>query len=425
MKKLITLSLLLGLSAPVTAKVWQTTTQWNQEYENLYSKWIESPEVHKDMFVSKSSPYYGGRYDCADAAYALRAIFASKHGLPFALKNPTGSRGRYAMFSNEVNKFDKYPAGPKRVTAFLNYISDMVGTENLSRHDTYPIKIDSVTSGKLYTYKIRARFGSTIRHAYTIKEVNQTGTFDLIYATQAIRKKNLPLNYRKEKPLVNLPHDVWGFRAFKWPRLLGTSPSEFPAELNYSTEQYAMAKQMGRGFFKHVKNTLKTVDEDDSALLTRVFNNVCTEAQARIEYVNQGYQHHVSTGRKCMNYADYDAYSTPARDKALKDAYETLWSTYLDLHRAGELYDAKVYEHVNALFWHESTTQDRLYEPTRDQKEALLFACPIQYKEGTTIDLATLFTRLRRGKLSSHPNDSLEVRWGEVTGPKTRCKQWY
>lgn len=45
------------------------------EWEKKYANWIQTSAVHTRMFTSKKSKYFGVRADCADAAYALRAIF--------------------------------------------------------------------------------------------------------------------------------------------------------------------------------------------------------------------------------------------------------------------------------------------------------------------------------------------------------------
>ncbi|EQC49442.1 hypothetical protein M899_1775 [Bacteriovorax sp. BSW11_IV] len=425
MKKFLSALLFVGLSSH--AAVWQSTNEWDMQWEQKYADWMKSDNVYATMFVNKNSAYNGGSFDCADAAYALRAIFSFENSLPFAIKNPTGSNGKFSLFTNSINKFDYVQAGPKRVIAFLNYIADMVGSENLTRHDTYPIALDSIKAGNVFSYKIKARFGKWIRHVYNIKNVNDTGTFDLIYSTQAIRKAGVPLNYRKEKPIVEKPHDVWGFKAFIWPNLHGVSYSQYPSEMRYSTEQFELASKMDTGsFFKLVKNKLKIVDETDEAVLIKAFNNVCSESQARIQYVNEAADRLAQTGGKCMDYADYDAYSTPARDKALKDAFETLWISFKEIVEKGTVSpNSNAYKLANAVFWHRSTNQPHLYEPNSAEKDLLFETCPINYKANKSIDLAELFIRIRTHALSSHPNDILENRWGENIGRRTKCKAWY
>ncbi len=393
------------------AAVWTADNQWSEEYEAKYSEWMTTSQVHADLFVDKKSPYYGLRADCADAVYALRAIFSFENSLPFAINNPSGGRTSKYL-TNDSTAFDKYSDPHERVIAFLNNLGESVGTENLSRMDTYPIKLSSINPGTLFTYKIKGRFRRVIRHAYTIKDIQSTGSFDLIYSTQAIKKEKLPMNYRLGKELVNLPQTVWGFRKFKWPSKLYVANSSLPESFAYSEEQYSLAKELGQNkFFTYVKNLLKTEDETPNKMITRVLKNICQEATARIGYVDQGVAYNNSRSGRCMDYTDYDIYSTPARDKALKAAYEALvynWSEVGEIVTDNNL--AIVVESIL-----NNTQQDRAL--VQDY-------CPITVEGLGTYDLAQIWNRIQEGTLSSHPNDTLSARWGEP-GKRTRCKVWY
>lgn len=393
------------------AAVWTADNQWSEEYEAKYSQWMTTSQVHADLFVDTKSPYYGLRADCADAAYALRAIFSFENSLPFAISNPSGGRTSKYL-TNDTTAFDKYSNPHKRVVAFLNNLGESVGTENLSRMDTYPVKLDTVNPGTLYTYKIKGRFRRVIRHAYTIKDIQPTGSFDLIYSTQAIKKENLPMNYRLGKELVNLPQTVWGFRRFKWPTNLHVSNSSLPTSFAYSEEQYSLAKKLGQNeFFTYVKNLLKTENETPNNLISRVLKNICQEANARVGYVEQGVKYNTSRNGRCMDYTDYDIYSTPARDKALKASYEALaynWS------QVGEMVSD------NNL----SIIVESILKSTYLDRALVLEYCPIEVNGLGTYDLAEIWKRIQKGTLSSHPNDTLSARWGEP-GKRTNCKVWY
>ena len=73
----LTLTLLAGISSMKGfASVWEDTQSWSVQYEEEYSQWVSSNKVFEGIFVDKSSPYYGIKVDCADTAYAFRAIFA-------------------------------------------------------------------------------------------------------------------------------------------------------------------------------------------------------------------------------------------------------------------------------------------------------------------------------------------------------------
>ncbi|PIK15705.1 hypothetical protein [Halobacteriovorax sp. JY17] len=405
----ILLALLLSFST--LGAVWHADNAWDNNYEEMYSKWMTSKEVHAKLFVDPASKYYGLRADCADAAYALRAIFSFENSLPFAISNPSGGRSNNYL-SNSVTAFDRISNPHKRVVAFLNNLGESVGTENLSRLDTYPVKLASIRPSTLFTYKIKGRFGKVIRHAYTIKNIQTTGSFDLIYSTQAIKKENLPMNYREGKELVNLPQTVWGFRRFKSPEYLGTQNSALPEFLSYSEEQFSLAKKLGQNeFFTYVKSLLKTENETPNKLIARVLKNICQEASQRIGNVNQGVAYNNSRNGRCMDYTDYDIYSTPARDKALKGAYESLAYNWQKI-------GSQVSDNQLALI------VESIVKSTYLDEELVLEYCPIRVEGLATYNLAELWRRIRNGNLSSHPNDSLGARWGEA-GVRTSCKVWY
>lgn len=414
------LTLLIGLPVTGQAQVWSTSERWDKEWEERYAQFVASYRVNKNLFVGQQSRYKGIKADCADAAFAIRAIFAYENGLPFAILNPSGSRSSsdpYRNFHNEIDRFDYIGNQDKKVIKFINYIGLSVGSENLTRQNTFPVALKKVTSGDMFTYKIKARFGKYIRHVYNIKNVNPTGSFDVIYATQAIAEKGLPMNRRKQRELVNVPSGVWGFKRFRWPEYLGRPVREIPASLGYSQEQYEVARTEGSNFFNYVTRLIRTEVETPDAKLKRSLNSLCTEAQARIDYVNQGLDYLSRIGGRCMNYREYDAYSTPARDAALKKTFKTSENIYQEIVREGQdnQVDSRTFGMAETLF----TNSDEY------SKELKSF-CPIEFRPGKRLGLDQLKRRQDSGQLSSHPNDTLDLRWGEPTGDRrTSCKVHY
>lgn len=409
------------MTANSYAAVWTDNQVWSVEWERKYGEWMNTDAVHKRLFVGKESKYYGIIADCADASYALRAIFSLENSLPFKIINPSGSRSsKYKYLTNRTNKFDSAGASSReRLIKMINYLGLSVGTEHLSHHDTHPVKIASVDAGMLFTYKIKARFRKTIRHSYNIKKVTEFGDFDVIYSTQAIAKKNLEMKYRKGHSFSNLPHGAWGFRRFKWPQHEGISNRSLPPETAYSNEQYKLVNSLGKKFFRHVKNALKRTSESPERMLKRSLSLLCIESRDRIEYVDQGYKHHVSTRAKCMNYADYDAYSTPARDAALKSSYERFSASYEEVisNGLGNEVDFKLLEMSKGIVKgvkKGTQVETDLYE-----------LCSINYREGKTIHMSELYRRIKNNTMSSHPNDKLPQRWGETQRNRTKCKVWY
>lgn len=418
MKKYLALTLLpLLFGAPkVEAAIWQDYNSWSMFWEQQYSNWMRSHHVREKMFTDRNSPYYGINPDCADTAYALRIIFSYENKLPFAIINPSGNRGLSPSLNNKSKKYDRLPSELARVKALIEEVGSSVGTENLTRFDSYPVSIDHIVPGSLFTYKIDAQFKNSIRHAYNIKDINPVGSFDVIYSTQANQKIRGDLLRRKDFEFFNLPSDPWGFRRFKWPEHIGKPLSVIPFEMGASQEQFELANRLGRsGFFRYVKQRLATAIENPSDRMDRLLEGVCFEGRARVGYVQDAINHLRLTGNRCMNYQDFDAFSTPARDKAIQEQFLKLRDALSEAVRIGHTF-TMTYDIVNYIFngiGHSGIEQ------------VLLKKCSISYKPGQYITLRDYWLRSNSGRMSSHPNDSLEVRWGERTSPKTNCRSWY
>lgn len=405
--------------AQTNAAIWEDTRSWTVKDEEEFSKWMQSDAVKETMFTDPKSRYFGINTDCADTAYALRAIFAFEHSLPFAITNPSGSRSGKTINNRQTN-YDYLKTSEQKLIKLINDIGDSVGTENLSFYDTYPVKINAIKPGSMFTYKIKARFGNFIRHAYNIKAINPVGTFDVIYSTQANKAKNLPLIRRKEREFENLPNSPWGFRKFKWPEHLGKDISVIPQELGPSMEQYELATSLGeKEFFKYVRKTVASVSETYAERVVRSLNAACTESIARIDYVKQAIDHLKSTNNACMNYEEFDAYSTPARDKALAEMYDKLNNSYKEAKKAQEL---NLIDPVSLGIVEEILAQGIF--SSNDETQTQKDFCVIEYAPGKKLSMKTLYKRILNNSLSSHPNDTIDVRWGE-NGKKTNCKRWY
>lgn len=408
------LFIIMIIPSLLPAAVWKDSNLWSLEHEEAFSAWMISANVHETMFTDKNSKYHGINTDCADTSYALRAIFSFENSLPFAIKEPSGSRTS-TTFNNRSSKWDRLPTPEKRLVAMINEIGESVGTENLSMFDSYPLAIEAITPGSLYMYKIKRQNGMHIRHSYNIKAINDVGTFDTIYSTQANKMQKNPLIRKKNYEFSYLPNAPWGFKRIRWPEHVGQSLDQIPVELGVSNEQYAMAKQLGeKAFFKSVKKQLATSSETANERIERLFNLLCKEVNTRITYVNEAAVELKKSNGQCMDYEKFDAYSTPARDRAIREIFEKLEDAFREAKEDGPVAKDQPYLLTQSLF---STKAERMDE--------LLNACPINYRENMTISLATYRARMIAEKVSSHPNDSIEARWGESAARKTKCKAWY
>lgn len=407
----------LGMNT-ANSKIWEATDDWSMHWEEEYADWISSRKVHKGMFVNRNSPYYGIKADCADAVYAMRAIFAYENSLPFKISAPSGSRGYFPYISNETSRFSNAGRPVKQLVAMINYLGMQVGTEHLAYNDSLPVKIKRIMPGTFNMYKIRIQ-NKTIRHTYIIKDIMQNGDFDLIWSTQAIARERAAMNGRV-KTLTKAPTKGWGFRRFKWPQYIDDSASIYPVDFGYSTEQYQLVNQLGvRKFFRHVKKSLATVMESYDVMLKKQFNSLCVEAQDRIKTVQGALAYRNSINGRCMNYSEYDTYSTPSRDRDLVATFNNLKNLMQDIQDDGAAasVDFDLYEMMAAIF---KNTNNRSHAFSQ-----LSAKCPIKVSSYKTINLQQLYYRFDKGMISSHPNDGLDQRWGETTSNRTRCKKWY
>ncbi|MBC7540416.1 MAG: hypothetical protein H7281_16450 [Bacteriovorax sp.] len=417
MRFLIFCILCIFSSFNLEAAVWNDNQTWSLHYEEEFSKWMSSGNVHEYMFVDPNGPYYGINADCADSAYALRAIFSFEHKLPFVIHEPTSKIFLFETINNRQNKWDNAGDEKGRLIAMINEIGTSTGTEDLSFYDTYPVSIKGITAGAIFMTQTALESGHLVRHTYNIKKINPTGSFDVLYSSENIEKNNTPMIRRKDIDFDILPVSPYGFRKFRWPDQLGKDINKFPLELKASNEQYDLAAKLGKdGFFNLVKKTISTVEETGEEKIRRAFNTVCLESKERIIVVNQAQQRLKEIGNTCMDYKDFDIYSTPSRDISLRESFFSFERIYFELKKMRKLKSLS----SEMLKFAEIIFQNKI-----NSDQDLLKACPINYSEGKVVDLAALWERIYFEKITSHPNDIINVRWGEVLSPRTKCKIWY
>lgn len=411
----------ISISFGLYAQVWESFEVWTPEWETKYSKWVESESVHSGIFHSKSSPYYGISVDCADTAYAFRAVFAFENNLPFKVKNPSYRPGRVRYYSNESehSSWNKLSDPTKRLVKFVNMLGGFLGTETLSANDSYPIALDKIIPGDMFLYKI-VKSDGVVRHAYNLKRITEIGLFDLIYSTQERKKNKRPLAHTKNQKLHHMPTiNVWGFKRFITPENFEIEATNYQ---DFSLEQYAIAKESSMTddlFFNHVQELLKQQEETKDVLVKRLIDDLCEKAHDRVDVVLNGYNYMIKNNNKCMSYTDFDTFSTPSRDGGLKEDFNKLLdlsSEIISNHLENELSE----ETLSLL---EMVANRELDEAS---KEVLKEYCQINYYKDKSLDLNSFYWALKNNLVSSHPNDDIYRRWGQKSEvPKTTCKAFY
>lgn len=387
-----------GRLAPgsTTAAVWETTNEWNAQWEKEFERWVQTSWT-TDIFTSPSSDYNGLLPDCADAVYSMRAIFAFEHGLPFAVVDPSTQR---TVFSNTTTKFKHYRQGSDRVVAFLFWLYDILGTTTLGT-DSIPVLIDrqNVRPGGFLLAK-------ESKHSYTIKKLRDTGVPTLYYSTQANDGTLLVRSWPSENFLFAegiLPPS--GIRYYRTPDQLLKPEWEVPG---FSKEQYSFPA--GR-FIQTAQRMLSVRNESGEEALKRHMEDICQLTNTRASMVAKAYDWLEANPGRCMGSKDYDDMSTPSRDRQIKQAYVELKKVYDTVIRDRTPLTKTVAEQVANIF------------ASSGKNEKGSQYCRIEHIEGRYISLGEWRRRLFNERFSSNPNDPYTVRWGEVMGPSDQAER--
>lgn len=406
--------LLMGASAK--AAVWQETQSWNAQWEARYSQWVET-SFNEDFFTS--GKYKGISTDCADAVYAARLIFAYENSLPFAIKDPTGGS---QMITNKMTRFDGTGDSFARLKRFINYVSEITSTKSLP-NDSYPIKIsrEHVKAGTIWSRPRITKqnifskiFGGSVKedpgHAELVKEVSEGGAVYLIGSTVPAAVRPLITT----SSLVFMPVEKnTGFRNWIQPQQYAQGVSSLPG---YSLEQFEIGVTQSHNsnddhnsssnrqrhisqWTKDVQERLALRPEEKGESYERQAQNLCNLVTARIDVVQKSEVVRQRLNGTCMNADQYDAYSTPSRDKRIL-------KTIKDMASSASGFGITSAQRIKKL-------------------KSFIDQCPaIEYRPGRKMDLYDFITAMLDGKVSSNPNDSLEARWGLADSNGKGCPKY-
>jgi hypothetical protein len=223
------------------AEVWHSTNTWDRQWEKEYESWV-SANLKTNMFTRDEGILSGIATDCADALYDVRIQFAYEHSLPFIINAPDVLRSQMKTFGSDTSKFDSIKDERKRVRAFINFVNDEVGTENLVK-DTYPVKISEINGGIIY-HVVWSLFGKEEHHSYIVKGFDADREL-LYYASDAPRKVR-SLQIDTPFPRFSYASAPYGFRRWKHPEHLLIKENEISPDDGYSVEQYKLVERVGK-----------------------------------------------------------------------------------------------------------------------------------------------------------------------------------
>ena len=363
-------------------ELWTATESWSLDWESKFADWT------RKNFDRKFFKRHKIETDCADAAVALRWIFAR------AMHLPAGNRldGTNALLTNRSVRsiWRDLPTAEnwwedRRFLRALDYV--LVNTYTHSVHaDAYPIRIDPefLTEGAFHL-ELRAEDGHT-RVFTNISRDSNSWPLEDMYSN--VPRKTRKLVVEPFTVFVQPPMGFGGILRHRWTRLTDDSAYLVPAEQmpGYSLEQYQPE------FFRHgtldfsAEVALRIQDSVDPVEgLRSVFKNLNQAIDERKSVVEKGYAvcfaHDCSPGTQ-----NYEDWSTPSRDARLGQYFDQIANLLASFH-GDDLARAK-----------------KLLTKERKKKLVKLGGKKRRYDE-----IAALW---KAKKFSSDPRDPPAKRWG-------------
>lgn len=407
---------------PASAAIWTNQNQWNDGWEERYSQWVKT-NYGRTFFTQ--GKYANIPHDCADSVYFARLVFAYEHKLPFKILDPrypereelraanpvkfaeNAGKSPYATIeeyiSNDFNYYDDLPEA-ERLRRFMTFVGDVVGTNSLMK-DTYPVALNRrwfrpgvvaalprlESSMSTTFFQNEPSYGApneSAGHAQIVTDLDQFGVVHYLKSTVPAKIQEF-----KHTTLNSFVPSAKGgsFRWWRQPQQYGIPEERLPG---YGIDQYQL-----KGVFEDaLQQKLAMTQESDDQRFLRLAQEVCQQIEQRVPVVKEGWDFKQGIGSRCMDYKEFDAYSTPSRDNKIKKAIGYLLQTVTGDEKASV----------------------KKVEPYLNQ------ACgSIEYLPGKTIKAADFASRLMAGKASSDPNQQPAVRWGDREPEALGCQQFY
>lgn len=363
------------------SRLWTATQSWNADWEKRYAEWIRT-SLTKDFYSR-----YGIATDCADVAYISRWIFARMNGLPAG--NHLG--GTAALFTQDSFRREWSALKPatewhkdQRFRAAIRYLQDQTYTHTLLR-DSYPV---AVTLETLRPGGYHLRLHGTSGHTQVVRRIDPQADEPLL-----LTQSTLPVAVRDlfETGLWNseVPKESdGGFLSMRWTERGpgGWTMRAASAMPGYSKEQYTAAFIDGRGYDEAILAHLHP-DLDYRARIRDGMKTLKEQLTVRIGIVENGHAFCASHDCRPDSQA-YDDWSTPSRDKALRELVTRLEELYLRMLRKQDAASKSIQDEWRKLLREEFATI-----------------------EGKSYTVGAFAAAMRRGSASSDPRESVAKRW--------------
>ncbi|MGA2515829.1 MAG: hypothetical protein ABSG44_04695 [Thermodesulfobacteriota bacterium] len=368
-------------------QVWEVgDRRWTVEEEHRFEKWVDET-ITEDFFIRYRIPA-----DCADAVYAIRWIYARIAHLPAAATTTDGK-----LIGHWSTEWKHLPTDPEwhrdeRFRACLLYVLQKTWTGTLPL-DTYPVRIsaDSIRPGTLFL--VRESHAGMIGHVFLDgSQAHPLQTWESAFPVKV--QKLSPGYFFSARPESKARS---GLVKFRWPSTENGEWKYLPVEEHpfYSEEQYAPG--FCDGYADFVEAVAKRIDPTRYApaeKMAKVMETVTRFLRERVPIVLAGNQQCRNGG--CPEASElWEIYSTPGRDGMI----------------------ISLMDHLSQII--ESNHLDR------EMVKGMMEAIPIAIAENRSVSLYHVYQN--HLWFSSHPEDSIEARWGlkkcEMIHAQTRTAQ--
>ena len=353
-------------------QVWEVgDRRWTVEEEYQFGKWVDET-ITEDFFIRYKIPT-----DCADAVYAIRWIYARINHLPAAA---TTREGRLiGHWSTAWKHLPTHPEWHKdeRFRGALFYLLPKTWTGTLPL-DTYPVRIspDSVTPGTLFL--VTESHTGIIGHVFL--DGSQAQPLQTWESMLPIKVQKLSLKYffsaRPESKARS------GLVRFKWLISENGEWKYLPDKEHpfYSDEQYHST--FYKDYADFVEAVAKRIDPkayDPIEKKIKVIGSITRFLRERVPIVLAGYQECYRGG--CREGSErWEIHSTPGRDGMI----------------------ILMMDHLSEII--------ALNHLDKEGVEKMMKAISIDISEKRSVTFYDVYQNYLW--LSSHPEDSIEARWG-------------
>lgn len=448
---------------PDSPGAWKATQEWSRNTENFFSAWIErmfdapaeaslgfpslAPVLHdparnflwgylglreddpKNRDIPRAVP------DCADLPYYLRAYFAWKLGLPFALRDcDRGKSDRPpkcgALLHNEQADENIHGHGAlERFRSFLKILANRVHSGSArtalddDETDFYPVALTrtALRPGTIYADP----YGHVLMVAAWVDQTPEHG--GLLFAVDG-QPDNSVGRKRFWEGTFLFASDIKsagpGFKAFR-PIVRGADKTLSPmpnsalvTDRRFAPFSVEQAKLDRETFYARVARVINPAGLDARAAYAETMNALVEQLTTRTGSVDNGERYMrernnpvvpMPVGPKIFEtVGPWEDYATPSRDMRLLIALRVLTglpariSEHPELFVLGGRKPAEVRAEIEAL--HEKQIRERAVEYRRS--DGSMFR----------LTVADILARRPALEMAYNPNDCAEIRWGASTG---------